>query len=73
MHHPLLWGISTWGLVAGYPIGPSLDGGGMNITALSELDHIDFGYVVCPEIVEDPWQLADATSAAFAELEKSAG
>jgi len=60
-------------LVASYPIGPLLDGGGLNITAMSYLDHIDFGYVVCPEIVEDPWQLADATSAAFAELEKAAG
>jgi len=60
-------------LVASYPIGPLLDGGGLNITAMSYLDQIDFGYVVCPEIVEDPWQLADATSAAFAELEKAAG
>ncbi|MGP0109300.1 MAG: WS/DGAT domain-containing protein [Acidimicrobiales bacterium] len=40
---------------------------------LSYLDHIDFGFVVCPEIVEDPWKLADATSAAFTELEKAAG
>jgi hypothetical protein len=49
-----------------------LDGGGLNITAMSYLDQIDFGYVVCPEIVEDPWQLTDATSEAFAELEKAA-
>lgn len=40
---------------------------------MSYLDHIDFGYVVCPEIVEDPWQLADTTSAAFIELEKATG
>src|SRR5664280_1326380 len=60
-------------LVASYPIGPLLDGGGLNITAMSYLDHIDFGYVVCPEIVEDPWQLANATSAAFVELENAAG
>jgi hypothetical protein len=59
-------------LVACYPIGPLLDGGGLNITAMSYLDQIDFGYVVCPEIVEDPWQLTDATSEAFAELEKAA-
>src|SRR5664280_2496846 len=31
-------------LVASYPIGPLLDGGGLNITAMSYLDHIDFGY-----------------------------
>ncbi len=60
-------------LVASYPIGPLLDGGGLNVTVLSYLDHIDFGFVVCPEIVEDPWKLADATSAAFTELEKAAG
>ena len=39
---------------------------------LSYLDHIDFGFVVCPEIVEEPWELADATSAAFAESKKVA-
>jgi WS/DGAT/MGAT family acyltransferase len=59
-------------LVASYPIGPLLDGGGLNITAMSYLDHIDFGYVVCPEVVEDPWQLADATAVALTELEKAA-
>jgi hypothetical protein len=58
-------------LVASYPIGPLLDGGGLNITAMSYLDHIDFGFVVCPEVVDDPWRLADATSEAFAELEKA--
>ncbi len=60
-------------LVASYPIGPLLDGGGLNITAISYLGNIDFGYVVCPEIVEDPWQIAAATSVAFTELEKAAG
>lgn len=59
-------------LVANYPIGPLLDGGGLNITVLSYLDHVDFGFVVCPEIVEDPWLLADATVAAFAEIKKAA-
>ena len=59
-------------LVASYPIGPLLDGGGLNITVLSYLDHVDFGFAVCPEIVGDPWQLADATTAAFVELEKAA-
>jgi diacylglycerol O-acyltransferase len=59
-------------LVANYPIGPLLDGGGLNITVLSYLDQVDFGFVVCPEIVEDPWLLADATSEAFTELHKAA-
>ncbi len=60
-------------LEASYPLGPLLDGGGLNITVLSYLDRIDFGFVVCPEIVEDPWQFATAISEAFAELEKAAG
>jgi hypothetical protein len=51
---------------------PNSTGGGPNITVLSYLDHIDFGFVVCPEIVEEPWQLADETSAEFAELEQAA-
>ncbi len=59
-------------LVANYPMGPLLDGGGLNITVLSYLDQVDFGFVVCPEIVPDPWKLADATSAAFAELRMAA-
>jgi hypothetical protein len=59
-------------LVAGHPIGPLLDGGGLNVTVLSYLDHIDFGFVVCPDIVEDPWEFAEATLEAFAELEKAA-
>ncbi|MGO8861957.1 MAG: WS/DGAT/MGAT family O-acyltransferase [Acidimicrobiales bacterium] len=59
-------------LVASYPIGPLLDGGGLNITVLSYLDNVAFGFAVCPEIVEDPWRLAEATSEAFAELESAA-
>ena len=59
-------------LVASYPFGPLLDGGGLSITVLSYLDRIDIGFVVCPEIVEYPWQLADATLEAFAELRKAA-
>jgi WS/DGAT C-terminal domain len=50
---------------------PEYDGAG-RITVLSYLDHIDCGFVVCPEIVEEPWQLTDATSAEFAELEQAA-
>ncbi len=51
---------------------PKFDRRRLNITVLSYLDHIDFGFVVCPEIVAEPWQLADATSAEYAELEQAA-
>ncbi len=59
-------------LEANYVLGPMLDGGGLNITVISYRDHVDFGFVVCPEIVQDPWLLADATSGALAELQKAA-
>jgi len=59
-------------LEANYVLGPMLDGGGLNITVLSYRDHVDFGFVVCPEVVDDPWLLADATSTALVELQKAA-
>ncbi len=55
-------------VIAGYPIGPLLDGGGLNVTAISYNDSLGFGLCVCPDIVPDAWQLADATKAAFTEL-----
>jgi WS/DGAT/MGAT family acyltransferase len=58
-------------LLANYVMGPLLDGGGLNITVISYRDHVDFGFVVCPEIVEDPWLLAKATSAALDELRRA--
>jgi diacylglycerol O-acyltransferase len=59
-------------LLANYVMGPLLDGSGLNITVISYRDHVDFGFVVCPEIVKDPWLLADTTSAAFTELLEAA-
>ena len=59
-------------VIASYPIGPLLDGGGLNVSAMSYNDSLDFGLCVCPDIVSDPWQLADAATAAFAELREKA-
>jgi len=59
-------------LVANYVLGPMLDGGGLNITVISYRDHVDFGFVVCPEVVGDPWLLADATPRALVELQEAA-
>jgi WS/DGAT/MGAT family acyltransferase len=59
-------------LEANYPIGPLLDGSGLNVTVTSYLDRVDFGFVVCPELVEDPWRLAAAVPAEFAELRRAA-
>lgn len=59
-------------LVSSYGIGPLLDGGGLNITVFSYCDAVDFGFVVCPEIVDDPWIIADAVPAALEELLRAA-
>ena len=50
-----------------------LEGMGLNITLLSYMDRIDFGLHVDPELVSDPWQIAEAIPLALAELLKAAG
>jgi WS/DGAT/MGAT family acyltransferase len=56
---------------ATYPIGPIFDGGGLNITVMSYMDSLDFGFLVCPELIPDPWQLADAMHDALEQLTKA--
>src|SRR3954468_19554715 len=55
-----------------YPMGPLMMGMSLNITVLSLLDNIDFGFVVCPESVPEPWVLAEGVSLALEELEQAA-
>ena len=55
-------------LVATYPMGPLLDGGGLNLTVFSSEDSMHFGFLVCPDVVTDPWELARSTREAFEEL-----
>jgi len=59
-------------IVAIYPIGPLLDGGGLNITAMSYTDLLGLGFVYCPDLVPDPWALVDATRDAGVELRDAA-
>lgn len=56
---------------ATYPIGPIFDGGALNITVMSYIDSLDFGFLVCPELVPDHWSLADAMHHSLEELEKA--
>ncbi len=56
---------------ATYPIGPIFDGGGLNITVMSYMDSLDFGFLVCPELIPDPWQLADALHEALEQMKKA--
>ena len=55
-------------LVAHYPMGPIFDGGGINITVMSYLDQLDFGVVVCSDLVSDPWVITDGIASSLDEL-----
>ena len=59
-------------LVGIYPLGPVMDGAGLNVTVLSQEDRVGFGIVACPELVPDVWQIADAIPEALHELVKRA-
>jgi WS/DGAT/MGAT family acyltransferase len=55
-------------LVATYPMGPVMEGAGLNVTVLSYLDNVDFGFLAGAELVPDVWDLADHIDDAMAEL-----
>ncbi len=50
------------------PMGPVMEGAGLNITVLSYLDHVDIGFMACRELVPDVWDLVDHVGDAMAEL-----
>jgi len=60
-------------MVANYPVGPIMDGGGLNMTVMSYLDHLDFGLQACPDVLLDIWSLAGGLEAALDELVVAAG
>ena len=51
-----------------YPLGPIMDGAGLNLTVLSNMDSVGFGFIACRELVPDVWDLAEDVPAALAEL-----
>jgi WS/DGAT/MGAT family acyltransferase len=59
-------------LVGLNPLGPIFDGAGLNITVLSYVDNINWGFIACRELMPDLWTLADAIPEAQAELLKAA-
>jgi WS/DGAT/MGAT family acyltransferase len=59
-------------LVAAYPMGPIMDGAGLNITVLSYRSHIDFGFMADRDLVPDIWEVAAAVEDAFDELKQLA-
>jgi len=60
-------------LVALHPLGPIFDDCGLNVTVISYLDHVDFGFLASRELVPDVDALAAAVPQALAELAKAVG
>lgn len=54
------------------PLGPVIEGAGLNITVLSYMDAIDVGLISCRELVPDLWDLAGDFEVAMAELSAAA-
>lgn len=50
-----------------------LEGMGVNVTAISYMDRLDFGVHVDPDLVPDPWLLTDQLGASLAELMEASG
>src|SRR3546814_20397915 len=53
---------------ANYPVGPIIDGTGLNMTVMSYLDQLDFGLLACPDVLHDVWVLADCLHDSLDEL-----
>ena len=45
---------------------------GLNVTVLSYMDRLDFGFTTDPDLVDDPWDIADGIPVALAELMEAA-
>jgi diacylglycerol O-acyltransferase / wax synthase len=60
-------------LVSMVPLGPAIEGAGLNITVLSYIDRIDWGFIACRELVPGLQDMADAVDDAHRELMKAAG
>ena len=59
-------------LVALYPLGPVFDGMGLNVTVLSYMDTVGFGFLACRELIPDLWNLAGFVDEALEELKARA-
>jgi diacylglycerol O-acyltransferase len=59
-------------LVGAYPLGPISEGAGLNITVMSYAQHVDFGFVTSPSLIDDVEVLAGLIPGAARELYESA-
>jgi len=56
-----------------HPVPPAVASQGMDITVISYLDSVGFGFTVDRERIPDPWELADHVPEALDELAAAAG
>lgn len=59
-------------LVSAYPMGPVFEGAGLNITVMSYMGSLDFGFNASAVSVPDIWELAGCVQPAFEELAAAA-
>jgi hypothetical protein len=55
-------------IVVNYPFGPIVNQIGLNITASTLNDAVGIGFVGCPTLIPDIWELAEAVPQALEEL-----
>jgi WS/DGAT/MGAT family acyltransferase len=54
------------------PLGPVMEGAGLNVTVISYIDSVDVGLIACRELMPDLWDLAEDFGEAMEELKKAA-
>lgn len=59
-------------MIAAYPMGPIMEGVGLNISVMSYKGSVDFGLMVDRELIPDVWNMADRVRDALAELKEAA-
>jgi len=59
-------------MLAMYPMGPIMDGGGLNMTVMSYMGKMCFGLVACRETVPEVWSIAAGLQRSLDELVKAA-
>ncbi len=59
-------------MLAMYPMGPIMDGGGLNMTVMSYMGSMCFGLVACRETVPEVWSIAAGLQRSLDDLLKAA-
>ncbi|NLE48894.1 MAG: wax ester/triacylglycerol synthase family O-acyltransferase [Sandaracinaceae bacterium] len=51
-----------------YPMGPVMEGAGLNLTVMSYRGNVDFGFMVAADLVPDVWDMAESVEPSYEEL-----